>query len=1527
MMLLIFLLLFSLPASLPFFPLTNPASAPGNSWTISGNTVYVNDSLVYASATPHTISGSSDVVFQFQSKVFTGNVDFCWGFNQGIMKPTAIWLWQNYTHYFYTNFYQQDWGSITIHNVTSYTNLGITNYSKYNVTLGNKNNTYLYLVNYTSGSGIYAFTTFTHIGSTYTLSGNYSHWISKLNNVTYFDWNPWNVTYNHLQFSYQNMTDWYIIYSQPITAGVTYKCKIHLEQCHFGLGLVTGKYWFAFKPSSETLSQSIFNNHFYCLDPWWDSNWAYCKVCNIGDKILGIPLKLTVGNNSGGNVSCGGHIKQGNYFKDVRFVNTANTTEYYHWMENCTTYTQATFWINNSDNASQILIYYGNSICSNSTYRSGTKTFLVFSTGSDVASWTNTVTNDNGELHFAWVGGTASTKTVNINRPWVIETRFRQETATNHNLYFMVGDGSGTGYGTHWDIDSYRDSGVTTWKAHNNGADTTIYATMALSTYYIAKEVCVGAGNYNHYLYGANRNLLGSSLGTTFGNLGEVDPITGISFASGSPAWHINTYVTWIFIYKFHSLMPHWSGFGSENFTIQLSINTTTNIGATTATLNGFLFYSVTGKAVMQFQYGLTTSYGINTVNQTKTSPSHLIENLTSLLPGNLYHIRIRANNSNALNFYSSDAVFLTKPSTPSSLFLTCIDSTKINLTWIKGSGANNTIIQRKIGRYPTNRIDGTNIYNGTSSGCNDLTLTPGQIYLYRMWSYTHWTSLNQWSDLNTSSEILISPEAPTIPRFISYKTSVNTTWTLGTGSNHSTAVGKTTDFSSTKTDGTLLANTSRNFDNYSISAGQPYYFLSLFGYKYKIDGYGTNLSGNSANMTQVVRGRGWILKNCNYSIGNIIYCMQKNKYFSNIAVNTNPANQYLKLNETYIYVTSANPLTFQLNNLRNTTTNPNLPEFISFNVTNTGSSGSTVQFQLGNITALKNYFLYVDNVYSGTYISSASGWLTFIWSSWTTHHFTLLSSALNFSIFVKYENNSYKYVNLSKYGPHQLIIQYKTHREVNWIYNGSFYYNDSWIKSSNLKRGQVNLSAPDTPLWFEFHWNDTNSTMGSIKTIEKFYGYQRKQNRSTTYAELVHVPTSRSYINVTCANMSATTTTNKLSYPSFIWDNNLMITIYPNTAKEFSQINITYSYSNNYPRPQCNRIVFSNSVGNNATFYLLTNKLVYQVSSNFMNNSLVRYSFTFDDRSGYFFNKPAFSVYTYVYTYDNKSNKLIIDEEYWDSSQRVYPWLLFGKSYFIGIGSNTYIINNVGLAPNSDPSTTTPQVTVIGNTSHAYNLQDVINVTSGWYFTVHTNSTYSYNSFWVKYIDKSSQTIFAILRIYNITSGVLLQTNTTNSSIANWSYHNPNPYYPSSYKWVITIKHPYWTDDQGRYLNQTITSFIYPYFPLGHGRYNGSWINYFLNNTIGPTPFKNTDKGSPWYGKEVPWVYVIIFFIAIFLALSFDPEHINVGVIASGLWLMFASYIFNHLATIGTLGAYGIAAVGLFMIAMGILAELGGFR
>ena len=299
---------------------------------------------------------------------------------------------------------------------------------------------------------------------------------------------------------------------------------------------------------------------------WYDNNWHYRKpitISNSGSVLTNYQILVTI--DTATLVTAGKMLSTCN---DIRFTSSDSSTLLNYWIESGRNTSATKIWVKIPSilsGSTTIYLYYNNtgaSVASN-----GQNTFLVYSDGTDVASWTNTVTNASGELHFAWGGASASTKTASISRPWIIETRFRNESTTNPNLYIMTGDGSGTGYPTHRNSGGWIDAWGTyagKWTVGNASAPTIIYSSMALSTYYITKVICVGSANYNHYLYDTNRNILGSTIGTSYSAGGEVDPITSIQFASGSGTWSINTFMSWLFSRKYASPEPTISNIGTE---------------------------------------------------------------------------------------------------------------------------------------------------------------------------------------------------------------------------------------------------------------------------------------------------------------------------------------------------------------------------------------------------------------------------------------------------------------------------------------------------------------------------------------------------------------------------------------------------------------------------------------------------------------------------------------------------------------------------------------------------------------------------------------------------------------------------------------------------------------------------------------------------------------------------------------------------------------------------------------------------
>jgi hypothetical protein len=145
-------------------------------------------------------------------------------------------------------------------------------------------------------------------------------------------------------------------------------------------------------------------------------------------------------------------------------------------------------------------------------------------------------------------------------------------------------------------------------------------------------------------------------------------------------------------------------------------------------------------------------SFGTGTFN-------HGISGLTK---GEVYYYRAMAKNSAGWS-YGAEKTFLTKPDGPVLLTATANSSTQIDLSWVKGDGANRTMVRRKEGSYPTSYTDGDQAYFDTGTSTYDTGLSANTTYFYRAWSEV--TGSQQWSDNSASANATTNagPVSPTV--------------------------------------------------------------------------------------------------------------------------------------------------------------------------------------------------------------------------------------------------------------------------------------------------------------------------------------------------------------------------------------------------------------------------------------------------------------------------------------------------------------------------------------------------------------------------------------------------------------------------------------------------------------------------------------------------------------------------------------------------------------------------------------------
>jgi len=240
-------------------------------------------------------------------------------------------------------------------------------------------------------------------------------------------------------------------------------------------------------------------------------------------------------------------------YADVRFANSTGATEYPYWQE-----TDGKYWVKIPSLATGdtiINMYYGNS--SATTLSNGANTFMAYSDYTDVGNWTGGgVSAVGSEIYVDKSGGVVATKPVSISGNWIVEIKYKRVTSTSSNLYFVIGNGSGSIFASNRNVQAYVDSGSSNWTTYNNGTPGTIYSSNTINNYYISKEVRHNS-QYDHYIFDSVRSQLGSSItNTTYGYGGSADPIIGIQVGSGSSNWTSKVYIPWIIVRQYTSTEP-----------------------------------------------------------------------------------------------------------------------------------------------------------------------------------------------------------------------------------------------------------------------------------------------------------------------------------------------------------------------------------------------------------------------------------------------------------------------------------------------------------------------------------------------------------------------------------------------------------------------------------------------------------------------------------------------------------------------------------------------------------------------------------------------------------------------------------------------------------------------------------------------------------------------------------------------------------------------------------------------------------
>jgi hypothetical protein len=291
-----------------------------------------------------------------------------------------------------------------------------------------------------------------------------------------------------------------------------------------------------------------------------------------------------------------------------------------------------------------------------------------------------------------------------------------------------------------------------------------------------------------------------------------------------------------------------------------------------------------------------------------------------------------------------------------------------------------------------------------------------------------------------------------------------------------------------------------------------------------------------------------------------------------------------------------------------------------------------------------------------------------------------------------------------------------------------------------------------------------------------------------------------------------------------------------------------------------------------------------------FTTNNLVKYTYNFEDRSTYFIGETVeLKVYSTFYCY-NSTKQIVVHQEYWDSSQKVYPVLLHRKDYLVGINSSKWVgrlYENIGLAPNRLETPIDVETIVISYRSNeSYIFSEIFNVTSTWSATA--------TGLYVYYSDSSFGTTSVQVSIYYFSNGTLAYTNTLFSDDATFFY--PTASHNETFTIQITIVHEKY---------HTIGPLTFMHFPSTTAITSGAAINSVLQNIFGNMP-ANLDTG-----EKIQWYGLVIFVIGLIPLSLFGASNPGIASMGTGLSVLGVGYMINITAVFG---------VGFLLIFLGIL-------
>lgn len=532
-----------------------------------------------------------------------------------------------------------------------------------------------------------------------------------------------------------------------------------------------------------------------------------------------------------------------------------------------------------------------------------------------------------------------------------------------------------------------------------------------------------------------------------------------------------------------------------------------------------------------------------------------------------------------------------------------------------------------------------------------------------------------------------------------------------------------------------------------------------------------------------------------------------------------------------------------------------------------------------------ESYFLTYPNPpssFTASYNSPSSLLLT--WTNATT-------DATNKSVYIRYSTASIPTTLTSGI---ELVNISSDHYLVEGLEINTQYYFTAWTYINDSHSPILSTYSTD------YVWTQRTTSGGSYNISIKWENASYHNVNLTRGAYHSLIVTYTNYTQYNYWNSSGELSYNETMIISHD-DKNGLLTINATDTPLF--LTFTWNDTSNQTY-SCRRINVIGGILDNETditFYVRTNLPVYGISTAFLNDSLIPYSYSFEDKTGLFMTQAGIDAYTYIYTYSNDGTRQYIHEEFWDATDQIYPWLIYDKTYFFGVASSQLIIDQAGVV--SVSSTTDPQLIIDYQEDETYFVDDYISIFGRWM----AGGTGLYTH----YIDSSTSTVSVNFSVFYLSNDTFRYGKTVyNDFNENFSYLLAD----QSTQYYVNITF----DNTLFFENKTVTI---TFLPDINTSFDAEELDDLLNLILGDPAVRNQS------GDFVPWLYVVIAIIAFIILVSFNEYHAAGSIVLTGIWLMGAGAFFTGLSVIGFLSGAILMAIGFLLITLGIAATLGGYR